>query len=76
MLRNRIQAEEPMVRIPQLPAPLMSSCAFAACSPAAIPGLTAEQMQQMQLLYQYALQQAQESARPSLLDRDLLGVWN
>jgi len=29
-----------------------------------------------QLVYQIALQEAQTVVRPSLLERDLLGVWN
>jgi hypothetical protein len=34
--------------------------------------LSAEQ----QRLYQWAFEQAQEAARPSLPERDLAGVWN
>jgi hypothetical protein len=31
---------------------------------------------QQQLLYQIAFERAREVARPSLPERDLLGVWN
>jgi len=51
--------------------PLASSCNFVlvpvACLPGAAPSLG---------IYQQALKEAQAVARPSILERDLLGVWN
>jgi hypothetical protein len=41
-----------------------------------LQGLTPEQWQLLQQLYQRAFEQAQEIARPSLPERDLAGVWN
>jgi hypothetical protein len=38
--------------------------------------MTAEQLSWHALVYLVAFQQAQATLRPSLLERDLLGVWN
>ena len=42
------------------------------CLPAVAPAQWAYQ----QALYQWAFDQAQRVVRPSILERDLLGVWN
>jgi hypothetical protein len=41
-----------------------------------LAGLSAEFLCCQQLIYQMAFQQAQAVAQPSLLERDLLAVWN
>ena len=43
---------------------------------AGLPGQTPQLESWHQLLYQEAFARAQAVARPSLLERDLLGVWN
>jgi hypothetical protein len=39
-------------------------------------GLSAEQRAWQQWVYQKAFEEAQAVARPSILERDLLAVWN
>jgi hypothetical protein len=41
-----------------------------------LPALTPEQWLWQQALYQWAFREAQAVVRPSLLERDLLAVWN
>jgi hypothetical protein len=55
--------------------PLPSPSAFLFCSVTGMPFPSAVQQWQ-QDLYAWALAQAQAVVRPSLLERDLLGVWN
>jgi hypothetical protein len=43
---------------------------------ALVAGLSPEQQLLLHAAYQKALEEAQAIARPSLLERDLLGVWN
>jgi hypothetical protein len=69
MFRNRIIQEIENLRLPQPPAPVIAPCAFIACQ---VVGIQVQQ----QALYQWAFEQAQAVARPSILERDLLGVWN
>ncbi len=71
MHRNRM-ATEPEYRLPQPPPPPVSPVGFVFCPLCGPQGLTPCQ----QWLYQEALAQAQAVARPSILERDLLGVWN
>jgi hypothetical protein len=42
----------------------------------AMAGLTAEQWSQCRQIYEAALEQTLGVLRPSLLERDVLGVWN
>lgn len=49
---------------------------FWLCSPTFFTALTQEQWLTMQVVYQLAFEEAQAVVRPSLLERDLLGVWN
>jgi hypothetical protein len=48
------------------------------CCPAPVlQTLQGQQLsRQQQQIYQLAFQEAQAVARPSILERDLLGVWN
>ncbi|MBY0526508.1 MAG: hypothetical protein K2R98_24145 [Gemmataceae bacterium] len=50
--------------------------AFTLCPMAVIGSASAAQMMMMQELYRQALAEAQAVARPSILERDLLAVWN
>jgi len=77
MARNRLQETSPVYRLPQPPTPVPAPGAFVLMPVLAVaPGLTMEQMLWQRWLYQQALEQAQAAARPSLPERDLLGVWN
>jgi hypothetical protein len=76
MWRNRMSREAEPYRLPQPPAPVPSPGAFLVCPLVAIQGLSGEQWRWMQCLYRQAFEQAQAVARPSLPERDLLGVWN
>jgi hypothetical protein len=77
MSRNRLLESAPVYRLPQPPALPPSPQAFVLVPvPALVPGLTFEQMLWQRWLYQQAWEQAQAAARPSLPERDLLGVWN
>lgn len=53
-----------------------SPAAFLLCPLMSLPCTSPAQGQWQQNLYAWALAQAQAVVRPSLLERDLLGVWN
>ena len=77
MACNRLLETSPVYRLPQPPAPTPAPGAFLLVPVQALaPGLTLEQMLWQRWLYQQALEQAQAAVRPSLPERDLLGVWN
>jgi hypothetical protein len=76
MHRRRFGDEVGMDQLPELPAPEASFGAFMFYPVALIPDLTAEQFLLCQWIYQRAFEQAQAVVRPSLPERDLLGVWN
>jgi hypothetical protein len=72
-------------RIPGLPendyvarptVPAMRADAFAVCPLALIQGQSPVQQSWQSALYQLAFEQARAVLEPSLLERDLLGVWN
>lgn len=73
---TRISADPEAVRLPRPPAPVPSPAAFVLVSADSFPGAGAEQWLWQQFLYQRALEIAQAVVQPSLLERDLLGVWN
>ena len=62
--------------LPHPPAPAITPAGFMVCPVALLRGLTVAQQAWQWLVYQAALEQAQAVARPSLLERDLLAVWN
>jgi hypothetical protein len=62
-------------RLPQPPAPAPQPGSFLLV-PLALMPVTLEQLQVQFILYRAALEEAQAVARPSLPERDLLGVWN
>jgi hypothetical protein len=41
-----------------------------------LPAVSPEQAARQQALYEWALAEAQAVVGPSILERDLLGVWN
>jgi hypothetical protein len=76
MRTTRFSAEPEPIRLPRPPAPAPSLAAFVLCPAAQFPGACPEQWLWQQYLYQRAFEIAQAVAQPSLLERDLLGVWN
>ncbi len=72
MTRNRLPIAAEALRLPRPPAPPAAPGSFVLLPAACLPGLSAAQ----QSLYRWALEQAQEAARPSIPERDLAGVWN
>jgi hypothetical protein len=64
------------IRLPRPAAPGALPAAFMLYPVVCMPFMSAAQAMWMESLYRLALEQAQEIARPSLPDRDLLGVWN
>jgi hypothetical protein len=73
MFHNRITMEPEPIRLPQPPAPVLNPCAFVLC---AVAVTSLDQWTAQQWLYQRAFDMAQAVARPSILERDLPGVWN
>ena len=69
MNRNRL-------RLPRPAAPAVSPGAFLLYPVMCIPFACAAQALWIESLYSQALEDAREAARPSLPERDLLGVWN
>jgi hypothetical protein len=60
-----------------VPAPVEPAVgAFMACPAAVLCQVSPAQWSWQQEIYRLALEQAQAAARPSLLERDLLGYWN
>ncbi len=70
---NRLRRGEEPIKLPR-PAPRpLDLTNFLLCTvPGACPALSLMQQQ----LYLWAFAQAQAVAQPSILERDLLGVWN
>jgi hypothetical protein len=76
MRRNRFRGEDFAYRLPTPPAPVPAPDAFVFCPLPLLQNLTAAQWLFAQCVYQQAMEQAQAVLRPSLPERDLLGVWN
>jgi hypothetical protein len=76
MFRHRLAPEADHYRLPQPPAPAFRPQGFVLCSIAVMAGCTAVHRAGVHQLYLAALEQAQASARPSVLERDLLAFWN
>jgi hypothetical protein len=75
--RYHLPADWQYYPLPRPPAPAIAPTAFVLISPlVCTPGVAAPPLAVQQWLYQFALEQAQAVARPSLLERDLLAVWN
>jgi hypothetical protein len=75
MFRNRITTmlEPEPIRLPQPPMPPMNSCAFVLV---ALPAASIQQWTMQQWIYQQAFAAAQAVCRPSILERELFGMWN
>ncbi|MFO0881637.1 MAG: hypothetical protein U0840_30435 [Gemmataceae bacterium] len=69
MFENRFNLPKPR---PAEPAP----DAFMMIAPGCLPTLSAAQEAQQRALYEWALTEARAVVQPSLLELDLLGVWN
>ena len=63
-------------RLPAPPPAAPSLDAFAMVPLSNLPSVGPEEAAARQALYQWAFAEAQAVVQPSLLDRDLLGVWN
>ncbi|HTU16911.1 MAG TPA: hypothetical protein VMG10_02515 [Gemmataceae bacterium] len=73
MFYNRLRSAAPAQPVADLtPSPM----AFLYCPVMALPCAAMMPCPYQQQLYALALAQAQAVVRPSLLERDLLGVWN
>jgi hypothetical protein len=75
MYQNRF-GEGSTLGLPYPSIPEIAPGAFMICPIISVPGMTMEQWLWQQYLYKCAFEQAQAVTRPSLLERDLLGVWN
>jgi hypothetical protein len=58
------------------PPPVPAQDAFVMFPVAGLPGATPEQFAWQRALYEWAFAEAQAVVGPSVLERDLLGVWN
>jgi hypothetical protein len=76
MFTNRLSTEALAVRIPQPPPAPVTPAGFLMCPLAVFPPASMGQWLCQQWLYQRAFELAQAVVRPSLPERDLLGVWN
>lgn len=63
-------------RLPQPPAPEPQPGSFVCVPVSCLPVISPEQRGVQFWLYQAALEEARSVARPSILERDLLAVWN
>jgi hypothetical protein len=76
MNTNRFEQQNDYYRLPKPLSPAITPQGFVMCPAFLTQGLTAEQRLWQWSIYQAAFAHAQEVARPSLPERDLLGVWN
>jgi hypothetical protein len=76
MFRHRLAHEADYYRLPEPPPPAVRPGSFLLCTVAVMPGWTTDQWAGLQQVYVYAFEQAQAVARPSLLERELLAIWN
>jgi hypothetical protein len=74
MYHNRFASEVPPMMPP--PAPTWTPTTFMVCPLPWHQCITPAHWALQQWLYQQAFEQAQAVVRPSILERDLLGVWN
>jgi hypothetical protein len=76
MSTPRFPAEPDYYRLPLRPAHVPTAAGFAVVPVALVQHWNVPMQTWVSNLYQLALQQAQAATRPSLLERDLLTVWN
>lgn len=72
--RFQLPMESPV--LPEPPVPTMAPSSFMLCPNVLLQGLSPMQLCWQCYLYQRAFEEAQAVVRPSLPERDLLGVWN
>lgn len=75
-MNHRIPSLMEPYSLPQPPKPAISPDGFVVCPLPVLQTLPPEQLPWQHALYQLAFEQAQAELRPSLPERDLLGVWN
>ena len=73
---RRQRFDEIAYRLPRPATPVPQPGSFLCVPLSSLPYLTPEQQGAQEWLYHIALQEAQAVARPSILERDLLAVWN
>lgn len=76
MNQSRIKEQFELYRVPDPPVPAITPAGFILFPMAFLPALSAEQQVIQLWIYQRAFEEAQAVARPSILERDLLAVWN
>jgi hypothetical protein len=76
MSRKRLVNEAESYRLPRPPQPTVNAAAFCLYPLVLPPDACPQQFFALQMLYKMAFEQAQAVARPSILERDLLAVWN
>jgi hypothetical protein len=76
MYQPRWHDSYPASRLPRPPAPAISPAAFVAVPIGGLPAASAAEAAGRYWLYQVALDQAREAARPALVERNLLSFWN
>jgi hypothetical protein len=64
------------LRLPAPPAPAPAADAFVLLPAALLPAVSEAEEARRRALYEWALAEARAVVRPSLPERDLLGVWN
>jgi hypothetical protein len=76
MHRHRFLEQLDQRRLPQTQAQPINAAAFCACPLSLVAGAPGMVWLWQQQVYQRAFNEAQAVVRPSLPERDLLGVWN
>ena len=76
MSLNRLGREVEFDRLSDPVGSGASSAAFIMVPAGCFQGLSVDQLIWQHSIYRMAFEQAQAAARPSLLERDLLAVWN
>jgi hypothetical protein len=76
MIGQQLPGEGDIVRLPKPLPPDVAADALIPCPFGASPTADPVQWLCQQALYRWAMDRAQEVTRPSLPERDLLGVWN
>jgi hypothetical protein len=76
MHHQRLQSYFESYRLPEPPRAQPAVGSFIGYPMGLLAPVTADQWLAQQWLYRVAFEQAQAVVRPSLLERDLLAVWN
>jgi hypothetical protein len=74
VFRKRIEPASEPIQLPRPPQPTITPSSFLLCPVSG--GISPEQKLWQQWLYLQAFQEAQRVVQPSIVERDLLGVWN